>query len=40
MAVFILAPVFKELEDRIDAIFGVGFQMAVDRDIAPIPNLL
>jgi hypothetical protein len=39
MTVLILTPVFKEAEDGVNPIFWMGFQMTVDGDIAPVPNL-
>ncbi len=40
MAVLVLAPVLKEAEDRVNPVFGMGFQVAVNRDVAPVADLL
>ena len=40
MAVLVLAPVFKEVEDREDLALGVLLQVAVNGDIAPVANFL
>ncbi len=40
MTAFILTPIFKKLEDRVDAIFGMGLKMLMDLDVAPVANFL
>ena len=39
MAVFILAPVLKVLEEWVDLVVRVALQMPVDADIPPVANL-
>ena len=40
MAVLILAPVLKVLEDGVELVVRVGLEVAVDGDVAPVPDLL
>ncbi len=40
MAVLILAPVLKVLEDWVTLVLRVRLQMSVDGNVSPIPNLL
>ncbi len=40
MAILILAPVFEEVENRVELIFGMLLQMAINGDVAPVTNLL
>ena len=40
VAILVLAPVFKEIENWEDFAFGVFFEVAIDGDIAPIANFL
>ena len=39
VSVFVLAPVFKVLEDRVQLIVRVRLQVSVDRDVSPVANL-
>jgi hypothetical protein len=39
VSVFILAPVFKVLEDRVQLVVRVRLQVSVDRDVSPVANL-
>jgi len=40
VAVLVLAPVLKVLEERVGDEVGVALQVAVDRDVAPVADLL
>ena len=39
MAVLILAPVLKVLEEGVDLVVGVALQVPVDADVPPVANL-
>lgn len=40
MAVLILAPVLKVLENGVALVLGVLLEMSVNRDVSPVSNLL
>lgn len=40
MAILILAPVLKVLENGITLVLGIFLEMSVDGNVSPVPNLL
>ena len=40
VAILILAPVFKEVENRVELVLRVRFELALDGDVAPLANFL
>ena len=40
MAVLVLAPGFEEIEQGCNAVIGMGLEMAIDQDVAPVADLL